>query len=87
MPGYCYRKDYWGNGYATEAAAAMLRYGFETLGLHRIYSTADERNVGSWRVMEKLKMTRQGRLREHVWSKGEWRNSFLYSILEHEWRR
>jgi ribosomal-protein-alanine N-acetyltransferase len=86
MLGYCFDRSHWRNGYATEAAGAMLRFGFQTLGVHRIYSTADELNVGSWRVMEKLRMKREGRLREHIWCKGRWRNSFLYSILEDEWR-
>ena len=87
MLGYVYAREHWGNGYATEAAGAVLRFGFETLGLHRIYSTADVLNVASWRVMEKLGMQREGLLREHVLSKGRWRNSYLYGILEHEWRK
>jgi RimJ/RimL family protein N-acetyltransferase len=87
MLGYVYAREHWGNGYATEATAAVLRFGFETLGLHRIYSTADVLNVASWRVMEKLGMQREGLLREHVLSKGRWRNSYLYGILEDEWRK
>lgn len=84
--GYCYDRRHWGMGYATEAASCLLRFGFDTLGLRRIYSMADVRNTGSWRVMEKLGMQREGHLREHVLSKGQWRNTFLYGILEHEWR-
>jgi RimJ/RimL family protein N-acetyltransferase len=85
MLGYCHHRDQWGKGYATEAAGALLEFGFETLRLHRIYSTADVLNVGSWRVMEKIGMKREGQLRESVWCKGRWRNSYLYSILEQEW--
>jgi len=47
----------WGNGYATEAAAAALRYGFECLGLHEIVSFTVPDNVQSRRVMERLGMT------------------------------
>src|SRR5919202_5171897 len=54
--GYGFDKPYWGRGYATELAAAWLRYGFETAGLARIVAVADPRNTGSWRVMEKLGM-------------------------------
>jgi len=45
---------HWGKGLATEASAAVLRYGFETLGLARIYAGADPPNAGSFRVMERL---------------------------------
>jgi ribosomal-protein-alanine N-acetyltransferase len=41
-------------------------------------------NVASWRVMEKTGMHREGRFRENVKISGEWRDSLLYSILEHE---
>ncbi|MDQ3907366.1 MAG: GNAT family N-acetyltransferase [Acidobacteriota bacterium] len=54
--GYGFSKPYWGQGYATEMAAAWLRYGFETAGLARVVAVADPRNTGSWRVMEKLGM-------------------------------
>jgi RimJ/RimL family protein N-acetyltransferase len=54
--GYGFDKPFWGQGYATEAAAAWLRYGFERAGLERIVAIALPENVGSWRVMEKLGM-------------------------------
>ncbi len=54
--GYGFDKPYWGQGLATEAARAALRYGFERAGLERIVAVADPQNTGSWRVMEKLGM-------------------------------
>jgi ribosomal-protein-alanine N-acetyltransferase len=48
--------DYWGNGIATEAAAAVLRYGFEEIELAEIYAGADPPNAASFRVIEKLGM-------------------------------
>lgn len=54
--GYGFDKPYWGQGFATEAAGASLRYGFERAGLRRIVAVADPQNTGSWRVMEKLGM-------------------------------
>jgi ribosomal-protein-alanine N-acetyltransferase len=48
---------YWGQGLATEAAMAMLRFGFEELGLERIYAGADPPNTASFCVMERLGMT------------------------------
>jgi RimJ/RimL family protein N-acetyltransferase len=48
----------WGHGYATEAARAALRYGFDTVGLDEIVSFTSAINVRSWRVMERLGMRR-----------------------------
>ncbi len=84
--GYILRRDRWGRGLVTEAASAMLDFGFGRLGLHRIWATCDVRNVGSQRVLEKLGMTREAHLREHAWVKGRWRNSDLYALLEQERR-
>ncbi len=54
--GYGFDKPYWGQGFATEVAAAWLRYGFEHIGLKRIVAIAMPENIGSRRVMEKLGM-------------------------------
>jgi RimJ/RimL family protein N-acetyltransferase len=54
--GYGFAKDFWGQGYATETAAACLRYGFEQAGLARIVAVAIPENVNSRRVMEKIGM-------------------------------
>lgn len=83
--GYVLGHSYWGRGYATEAARAVLRYGFQELDLHRIYATCRPANVASWRVMEKLGMRREGCLVQHRWMKGRWVDSLLYAILEDEW--
>jgi ribosomal-protein-alanine N-acetyltransferase len=52
-------KPYWNCGYTTEASRACLRYVFENAGLDRIVAVADPKNIGSWRVMEKLGMRRE----------------------------
>jgi ribosomal-protein-alanine N-acetyltransferase len=57
---YAYAKPYWGQGIAFEAGRACLRYGFETIGLERIYAMFIPGNIGSERVMMKLGMTSQG---------------------------
>ncbi len=85
--GYCFHKSYWGQGFASEAAAALLRFGFERLNLHRILATCDPRNLGSARVMEKNGMRREAHFIENLWQKGAWRDSWLYAILEREWRQ
>jgi RimJ/RimL family protein N-acetyltransferase len=77
--------DHWGRGIATEAARILLRFGFEILGLHRIYATCDPRNVASARVMEKIGMGYEGRLREVILIRDGWRDSLVYAILADEW--
>src|ERR687890_1682624 len=52
--GWIFNRAYHGHGYATEAAMAMLQYGFEALHLHRIIATCQPENVASWRGIEKL---------------------------------
>jgi RimJ/RimL family protein N-acetyltransferase len=84
--GYCLSRQLWRNGYATEAAKALLGFGFQGLGLHRIFATVDPANLASINVLEKIGMQLEGHLREHKWVKGKWRDSLLYAILESEWK-
>ena len=84
--GYVLDRAHWGQGYATEAGFELLAFGFGRLGLHRIWARCDVENAASARVLEKLGMEREGRLRQDVRRKGEWHDSYLYAILEPEWR-
>lgn len=79
--------EYWGHGYAIEAARAMVRFGFNGLGLHRIWGQCVADNVASWRAMEKVGMHCEGRLRESQWFKGRWWDTMVCAILEDEWRQ
>lgn len=79
--GYAFRRSVWGKGLATEAAGAIVDFGFNTLGLHRITAACGPDNVGSVRVLEKLAFSYEGRLRDHVFTNGGWRDSLLYSRL------
>jgi len=83
--GYCLHRDYWRRGVATEAAAALVRAGFETLGLHRLWATCDTRNVGSAGVLEKVGMRREATMRQDRWARDGWRDSYLYALLADEW--
>lgn len=58
--GWIFNKKYWGRGYASEAAAAVISYGVNELGFRKYIATCDSGNTGSWRVMEKLGMQRVG---------------------------
>jgi RimJ/RimL family protein N-acetyltransferase len=84
--GYELAPDYWGQGYATEAARAVVRFGFSELRVHRIWADCVADNVGSTRVLEKIGMRREGHLRENQYYKGRWWDTLLYGILESAWR-
>lgn len=84
--GYELDPRFWGHGLATEAAREMLRFGFDDLGMHRIFGDCVADNVTSARVMEKIGMQREAWLREKTWFKGRWWDSLIYAILEDEWR-
>jgi ribosomal-protein-alanine N-acetyltransferase len=83
--GYVLNRRYWGQGYATELAKALLEFGFSKMGLHRIFATCDIDNYASAHVMEKIGMQREGRLREHRPQGRAWRDHFIYAILFREW--
>jgi RimJ/RimL family protein N-acetyltransferase len=83
--GYAIAADHWGHGYASDAAATLVDFGFHQLGLHRISAAIGPENTASIRVAERLGMTLEGRIRDHVFTNGAWRDSLLYSVLEHEW--
>jgi [ribosomal protein S5]-alanine N-acetyltransferase len=79
--GYCFNKRYWGEGMATETAAALLAFGFSQLGLNRIFATVDPKNRPSANVLLKIGMLYEGHLREHKLVRGRWRNTDLYAII------
>ena len=83
--GYTYGRTSWGQGFATEAAKMLTNFGFRQLNLHKIYAKCVVENSRSARVMEKLGMRREGRLREHRLVHGEWKDFYYYAILAHEW--
>ena len=80
------RRERWRQGLGTELAAELLRFGFDELKLHRIAAYCDTGNIGSWRVMERCGMRREGTLRGAVWDEAEqWRDQYVYAILAEEW--
>lgn len=83
--GYELDPAYWGQGYATEAMRAVVGWGFSEMHLHRVSAWCIADNAGSVRVLEKLGMQREGRLRDKLYFKGRWWDMLLYAILDHEW--
>lgn len=85
--GYVFNRLYWGKGYATEATRALIQFGFSKLKLHRIWATCDTHNKASAQVLKKAGMKREGLLRQNVFQKGAWRDSYLYAILASDSQR
>jgi len=79
--GYWIGVPYWGHGYCTEAARAVVRYAFETRGLHRVYAHIMKENVASGRVLEKIGMRREGEFPEHVRKDGRFVDIVYYGML------
>jgi RimJ/RimL family protein N-acetyltransferase len=77
---------WWGQGYATEAAWAVLRFAFEQLDLNRIYAHHMVRNPASGRVLEKIGMKPEGLLRQRVRKWGVFEDVVLMAILRSDWR-
>ncbi|MFF0087386.1 GNAT family N-acetyltransferase [Streptomyces canus] len=84
--GYAIAAMEWGHGYATDAARTLTSYAFKELGLHRISAAIGPDNAASIAVVQQLGFTREGILRDHVFTNGAWRDSVLFSVLAHEWR-
>lgn len=84
--GYWVGVPYWNNGYATEAAGAILSFAFRELLLNRVYATHLSRNPASGRVLEKIGMNHEGRRRQHILKWGEYEDVEEYGITceDHE---
>ena len=83
--GYWLGKPYWNQGYASEAARRLVRYGFEVLDLNRIYASCYAPNVGSARVLQKAGMAYEGTLRQHYIRFGVVHDAHVYGILRADW--
>lgn len=84
--GYVFSPDAKGQGYATEAARALLRLAFTDLGLHRVFAELDRRNGASAALLERLGMRREALFRQDVWFKDEWSDTLVYAMLAEEFR-
>ena len=84
--GYGVARRLWGEGLASEAAAAVVDYGFETLSLAKVFATTEAGNVASVRVMEKLGMTREALLRSARLARDGTRvDELRYAVLAGDW--
>lgn len=80
-------KIYWGRGYGTEAAQLILDYGFKTLNLNRVSSSAFDFNERSIRMHQKIGFKKEGRLRKARFINGQFRDEVLFGLLRSDWKR
>lgn len=83
--GYALARKAWGHGYASEALAPLVHFGFGHLDLNRLDAVIDPRNAASARVLERLGFRHEGTLRQHAMVHGEVSDSGLYGLLRSDW--
>ena len=79
--GFWIGREWWGHGYASEAGAAVVRYGLRSLGLNRICAHHMLRNPAAGKVLQHIGMQREGLLRQRVRKWGNYEDVVLYAIL------
>lgn len=91
--GYVFNRKYHGKGYATEGAKILMDYGFSSFGARRIIAMCSSMNNPSWKLLERLKMRREGTLLQNVYFKTDsdgqpiWFDTYEYAILKSEWSK
>jgi RimJ/RimL family protein N-acetyltransferase len=84
--GFAFARDHHGQGFAAEAATALLRLGFDDLGFHRISAVVIEGNAASTRLLGRLGFRQEARFVDGVFFKGQWATSLVFALLEDDWR-
>lgn len=82
--GYWIGREYWNQGYCTEAVKAILLYAFDELNLHKVFANYFANNPASGRVMQKAGMHFEAILKSHMWHWGEYKDLMYYSIFNPE---
>ena len=83
--GYSLAREYWNQGLMTEALTAVIRYGFDHMGLNRIEAQHETNNPASGAVMRKCRMQKEGTLRSRLYNKGKYVDVDLYAILKRDY--
>jgi RimJ/RimL family protein N-acetyltransferase len=86
--GFIFNRKYHGKGYATESLMAIIEYGFKNMNVHKIIAHCSPKNIRSWKLLERAKMRREGKLRGNIYfntdEKGNpiWLDTYEYGLLE-----
>lgn len=84
--GFALRPDVWGQGQGVETVRAVLAIAFSQLDLHRVWAARSPVNTVSEKTLLRAGFVEEGRIRQHVFVHGAWRDSVTYGIVEEEWR-
>jgi RimJ/RimL family protein N-acetyltransferase len=84
--GFAFASDHQGQGYAAEAATAVLRLAFDELGFHRVSAVVVEGNDASVRLLGRLGFRPEARHVNGEMFKGAWVTLLVFALLEDEWR-
>lgn len=84
---YWIGRNYWGNGFATEAARTIMDFGFFEINLNRIWAMAMVSNPASSRVMQKVGMKQEGILTQHIFKSGNYEDLVVYGILKVDYKK
>ncbi|WP_407655266.1 GNAT family N-acetyltransferase [Alicyclobacillus dauci] len=79
-------KPYWGQGYTREAASRLLKFEFEELNLNRIFAFAFSTNPAFSRIMQKIGMTYEGTLVQHVRKWDRYHDLVAYGVLKQSYQ-
>ena len=88
--GFIFNRKYQGKGYATESLMAVIDYGFKNMNIHRIIAHCNPRNISSWKLLERVKMRREGKLRESIYFINDengnpiWLDTYEYGLLKRD---
>jgi ribosomal-protein-alanine N-acetyltransferase len=80
------KREYWGKGLMSESLRALIRFGFNEMGLNRIEASTDPGNIHSIRLMERCGFMKEGVLRQRYYYKGMFHDDEIYSLLKNEWK-
>jgi RimJ/RimL family protein N-acetyltransferase len=83
--GYVFHPDAGGNGYATEAARALVDFAFARMDAHRVFARTDARNSASAALLRRLGMRQEAHFREAEIFKGDWGDELVFAVLAEEW--
>ncbi len=84
--GYVINPKFGGQGFASEAASALISALFSSELFHRVIANIDVRNTPSWKLVERIGMRREAHYIQDYWFKGEWTDSYIYATLKEEWQ-
>ncbi|WP_286272022.1 GNAT family N-acetyltransferase [Thalassotalea hakodatensis] len=82
--GYLLLGKHQGKGIIPEVGRCLIEFLFQQIGVHKVIAYCYAKNIGSWKVMEKLGMRKEAHFRAHTLLNNEWHDEFIYALLVNE---